>query len=62
MNTHVGFIGLGRMGQPMCRHILQAGFALTVFDLQAEAMHAVVALGARAASSGREVARASDVV
>lgn len=62
MNTHVGFIGLGRMGQPMCRHILQAGFALTVFDLQEEAMQAVVALGARAASSGREVARASDVV
>jgi 3-hydroxyisobutyrate dehydrogenase-like beta-hydroxyacid dehydrogenase len=62
MTTQVGFIGLGRMGQPMSRHILKAGFALTVFDVQVEAMQSVVALGARAATSAREVARASDVI
>ncbi len=46
----------------MCRHILKAGLALTVFDLQAEAMSAVVTLGAQAAASAGQVARASDVI
>lgn len=62
MTARVGFIGLGRMGNPMCRHILQAGFALTVYDRQSEAAQAVVILGARAATSASEVARTSAVV
>lgn len=62
MTSTVGFIGLGRMGQPMCRHILKAGFALTVFDVQSDAMQSIVAMGARAATSTRAVAHASDVI
>lgn len=62
MTTRVGFIGLGRMGNPMCQHILKAGLALTVYDLQVEAVQPLVALGARAATSAREVANTSDVV
>ena len=46
----------------MCRHILRAGFPLTVFDAQVEAMQALVAQGARAASSVRELAEQSDVM
>ncbi len=61
MTTRVGFIGLGRMGHPMCRHILHAGLPLTVFDVQAEAMQPLVAQGARGANSPREVAAQSDV-
>jgi 3-hydroxyisobutyrate dehydrogenase len=33
----VGFIGLGRMGVPMARHIADGGFPLTVFDVRVEA-------------------------
>lgn len=62
MKTRVGFIGLGRMGHPMCRHILRAGFPLTVFDVQAEAMQSLIAQGARGANSPREVAAQSDVI
>lgn len=62
MPSRVGFIGLGRMGKPMCRYLLQAGFPLTVFDLQAEAIAELVALGAQGASSSVQVAEASDVV
>lgn len=62
MTIHVGLIGLGRMGRPMCRHLLQAGFPVTVFDLQAEAVAAVVALGAQATASARELAMDSDVI
>src|SRR3972149_7097810 len=30
MGDRVGFIGLGAMGRPMARHLLQAGFPLVV--------------------------------
>jgi L-threonate 2-dehydrogenase len=30
--ARVGFIGLGRMGAPMCRHLLRAGHVLTVHN------------------------------
>jgi 3-hydroxyisobutyrate dehydrogenase len=62
MSTRVGFIGLGRMGQPMCRHILRVGFALTVFDVNADVMQSLVTQGAHPASSPREVATQSDIV
>lgn len=62
MPGRVGLIGLGRMGKPMCQYLLKAGFPVTVFDLQAEAMTALAALGARAAESARQVAQASDVI
>jgi 3-hydroxyisobutyrate dehydrogenase-like beta-hydroxyacid dehydrogenase len=58
----VGFIGLGRMGQPFATNIVQAGFDLVVYDLQPEPVAALVALGAKAASSPREVAERTDVV
>lgn len=57
----VGFIGIGRMGRPMCRHLLDRGYALTVYDVNPEAVRPVVAAGAQAAASPRDVAAASDV-
>jgi len=32
----VGFIGLGNMGGPMAKHILDAGHTLTVYDVRKE--------------------------
>jgi 3-hydroxyisobutyrate dehydrogenase len=57
-----GVLGLGRMGAPMTRCIVQSGFATSVFDLDADAMARAVADGARATSSPAAVAAASDVV
>lgn len=34
-DTSVGFIGLGRMGTPMARHLAKAGFTLIVHDADA---------------------------
>ena len=34
----VGIIGLGRMGRPMTRHLIEKGFAVTGFDVSGEAM------------------------
>ncbi len=58
----VGFIGLGRMGMPMSRRLLEAGFHLTVHNRSRPKVDELAAAGAVGASSAAEVARASDVV
>jgi 3-hydroxyisobutyrate dehydrogenase-like beta-hydroxyacid dehydrogenase len=52
----IGFIGLGKMGFPMARRLIEAGHRLVVFDPRREAMDRLVALGAQAASSPKDVA------
>src|SRR6201995_4240867 len=52
----IGFIGLGRMGFPMARRLVEAKHSLTVFDTQTAAVDRMVALGAQAASSPKDVA------
>src|ERR1700752_1257591 len=50
----IGFIGLGKMGFPMARRLIEAGHKLTVFDTQKAAMEGLVALGAKAGSSPKD--------
>jgi hypothetical protein len=52
----IGFIGLGNMGYPMARRLVEAKHQLVVFDTRKEAMDKLVALGAQAASSPGEIA------
>lgn len=52
----IAFIGLGNMGGPMAANLLKAGHALTVFDLDANAVDAAVRAGATAAASPRDAA------
>src|SRR6202035_2429556 len=47
----IGFIGLANMGAPMALSLLKAGHAVNVFDLNAQAVEALVAVGAKAAAS-----------
>jgi 3-hydroxyisobutyrate dehydrogenase len=56
MEEKLGFIGLGAMGQPMSKRLLEAGFQLVVYDLRPEAVQALIQKGAEAASSAKEVA------
>jgi 3-hydroxyisobutyrate dehydrogenase len=58
----VGFIGLGRMGAPMCGNILAAGHDLLVHDVRPEAAAGLLAAGAAWARSAREAAADRDVV
>jgi len=58
----LGFVGVGRMGGPMASRLLDAGYPLTVFDTNAEAVKALVSRGAQAASSAEGVASAADIV
>jgi 3-hydroxyisobutyrate dehydrogenase len=58
----VGFIGLGNMGGPMCRHLVKGGFDVTAFDLSSDALDRVVAAGARAAGSAMDCASGADAL
>ena len=58
----VGFIGVGVMGSPMALNILRGGHELTVFDLDQDAVQRMVAAGAKAAATAKDVGAASDVV
>ncbi len=52
----IGFIGLGRMGFPMARRLIEAGHNLVAHDTRREAVDRLVALGAKAATSPKDVA------
>ena len=60
--ARVGLIGVGNMGTGMSRNILKAGHELTVYDVRPEAMETLVAEGANAAASPRELGAAADTV
>ena len=62
MQTKIGFVGLGSMGEPMAANIVKAGFALTVYDVREQPCKALAALGAKVAASPREVADKSDII
>src|SRR6516225_4875885 len=47
----VGFIGLGNMGGPMCGHLVAAGYEMTVFDVNPDAVTRLVDDGARGAEA-----------
>jgi len=58
----VGFIGLGTMGAPMARNILKKGHRLIALDMQPAAVASLVAAGATAAATPKDVAAASEIV
>jgi 3-hydroxyisobutyrate dehydrogenase len=59
---HIAFIGLGNMGAPMARNLLNAGHPLSVFDLSAAAVDILASAGAYAAASAADAVREADIV
>ena len=63
MNTpRVAFLGLGIMGGGMARRLLGAGLPVTAFNRSPDKTAALVAAGARSASTPREAAKDADVI
>ncbi|MAW86694.1 MAG: oxidoreductase [Phyllobacteriaceae bacterium] len=62
MSQEIGFIGLGNMGAPMARRLIDAGNKLVVHDVSEEARATFVKLGARAVASPKEVADSAETV
>jgi 3-hydroxyisobutyrate dehydrogenase len=58
----LGFVGLGAMGLPMTRHLLESGHRVTVASRSAGPIEAAVALGASHGGTPAGVAEASDIV
>lgn len=59
---NIGFIGLGVMGGPMARNLVEAGYTLRGLDLDAAKVAALVASGAEPATDVKQIARRSDIV
>jgi len=62
MAGRVGFIGLGIMGMPMARNLMEAGYELMVHNRSPEKAEELGKEGATVAATPREVAQKSDVV
>jgi 3-hydroxyisobutyrate dehydrogenase-like beta-hydroxyacid dehydrogenase len=58
----LGWIGLGKMGNPMSSHLLKAGYQLAVYDIEPAAVHALKKQGATPANSPAEVADQADII
>jgi len=61
-STKIGWIGTGVMGSSMCGHLLAAGYEAIVYNRNPEKLCKLVERGAKAGTSPRAVAEASDVV
>lgn len=62
MSDAVGFIGLGNIGAPMARHLVDWPGGLVVVDVVAEATERFARKGARVAATPAEVARTCEVI
>jgi 2-hydroxy-3-oxopropionate reductase len=61
VKERVGFVGLGIMGTPMARNLIEAGFELVLYNRTREKAEALAERGAEIAASPREAAAKSDV-
>ena len=61
-HTKIGWIGLGVMGEPLCQHLINAGYPVSVFTRSKDKASAVVANGAQWCDGPAEVANKSDVI
>ncbi|MDP6467129.1 MAG: NAD(P)-dependent oxidoreductase [Pirellulaceae bacterium] len=60
--TTIGWIGIGVMGSSMCGHLVDKGFATTVFTRTQSKAEGLLAKGATWAATPKAVAEQSDVV
>lgn len=59
---HIGWIGPGIMGKPMCKNLLKAGFPLAVYARRPESAQELTTLGATIYPSPAELAAHVDIV
>tara|TARA_B100000678_G_scaffold137006_1_gene114550 strand:- start:19763 stop:20653 length:891 start_codon:yes stop_codon:yes gene_type:complete len=60
--TKIAFIGLGNMGSGMCANLVKAGFDVTAFDLNRDAVKAIAEKGATPATTLGDAVTGADVV
>jgi 3-hydroxyisobutyrate dehydrogenase len=62
MVTRIGFVGVGRMGLPMCANLAAAGHLVTAGDARAELERAVTQCGVQWRATLAEVAAGADIL
>lgn len=62
MKEKIGFIGIGIMGKPMAKNLMDAGYSLVAYDRNQEALKEVIDYGAEQGSSCQEVASLCDII
>ena len=58
----IGFIGLGVMGLPMTKRLIQAGHVLFIYDLDSKPLSILEELGAKRCESPKDLASRADIV
>jgi 3-hydroxyisobutyrate dehydrogenase-like beta-hydroxyacid dehydrogenase len=58
----IGFVGVGKMGNPMARRLIDAGYSVILYDIVGERAKALEPLGASVAGSLKSVAKADVVI
>jgi len=61
-NSKLGFVGIGYMGRPIARRLLESGFKLTAYDRDHSKTDALVQYGGNAAQSLSELSSSCNVV
>ncbi len=61
-SIHVGWVGTGVMGAPICDHLLRAGYSLTVCTRSPEKAQGLLERGACWATTPSEMVKSTDVV
>ena len=58
----IGFIGVGIMGKPMAKNLIDAGYKLIVYDIVEKALNEIVQYGAERGTSPKNAAENSDII
>ncbi len=58
----IGFIGIGIMGKPMAKNLIDAGYKLITYDIVEKALDEIVAYGAERGTSPKDVTENSEII
>ncbi|MDQ1389336.1 MAG: hypothetical protein QOF56_2790 [Acidobacteriaceae bacterium] len=61
-NARLGFVGIGYMGRPIARRLLESGFKLTTYDRDHSKAEELIQYGGKVAQSTSELAASCNVV
>src|ERR1700687_6112847 len=61
-NVRLGFVGIGYMGRPIARRLLESGFKLTAYDRNRAKAEELIPYGGNVAESVSELSSGCDLV